>query len=64
MSEEQKANPREEFFQGMIKMLKEYSQQDLERLRTIMFNEIRSRRQVKDDSRGKFILPPGMARKV
>lgn len=48
---------REDFFQGLIEMIKQFSQQDVERLRTIIFNEIRSRRNESDKSKGKFILP-------
>ncbi len=57
------ANKREEFFKGIEKMVTEFSKNDIERLRTIVFNEIRSRRQVKDESRGRITVVSSLPRK-
>lgn len=45
---------RQEFFTSIEKMLKEFSTNDINKMRTIVFNEIHSRRKKKDESRGKI----------
>jgi len=55
---------REKFFNGIKEMITHFSQQDLERFRTIIFNEIHMRRTGKEKSKGKLILPSGVVGKT
>jgi len=53
-------DPREAFFKGIGEMIKEFSGNDLEKLKTIIYNEIFSRRTEKHKKGDRIIVQPGV----